>query len=119
MRVARTLLFAAGGLSVVFALLHFNTRMSLEAQGALQAAHDLVGLSMIFAGLVTISVAWLALSPQILTGYSILVGIYYAGYGWILLFAGLNVLRAGGALLLALTAFVAAYLAWAGRRDED
>ena len=113
------LIFSSGALSVVLALVHFSTRASVEGGQSLLANYDLVGLSMLYAGLVTMTVAWLALSRQLLAGYALLYGVYCGGQTWVLLWSGVpNWLRAGGALLMAAAALVGAYMAWIDRSDE-
>lgn len=110
------LLFATGGLSVMLALLHFSTRTRLPGDPGLRVGWDLVGLSMLFAGLVTITVAWMALSAQLMSGYATLYGVYYLGHTWVLLFAGpSNWLRALAALAMATGSLIAAWLAWTDR----
>lgn len=119
---ARLLLFCSGALSVALALAHFATRSALQGNDALRASHDLVGLSMLYAGLVTVSVAWLVLGRQLVAGYATLYGVYLAGHTWILLWAGFDYwLRAGAALLMAVAAFAAAIMAWTdkGRSEGD
>lgn len=113
---ARMLLLSAGALSVMLAMLHFATRTRLPADPTVRAAWDLVGLSMMFAGLVTITVAWMALSAALLAGYGALYGVFYAGHAWVLLFAGPdNWFRAVAALALAVAALAAAWFAWIDR----
>lgn len=111
----RLLLFATGAVSVAFGFLHFATRATTAGPAEVRVSYDLVGLSMIFAGLVTISVAWMALSPQIFAGFATLFGIYQAGHGWILLLAGISWARAVTSIILAIASLLAAWLAWAGR----
>ncbi len=119
MTKARLLIFAAGALSVVLALVHFSTRPGVGVSSELLANYDLVGLSMLYAGLVTMTVAWMALSRQLLSGYAVLYGVYYAGQTWVLLWSGgPNWLRAGGALIMAAAALVGAYMAWVDRGTE-
>lgn len=110
----RLLLFSSGAVSVAFALMHFVGRGSLEGEPAVRASQDLVGLSMLFAGLVTITVAWVTLSAQLLSGYAVLYGAYYGGHAWVQLFAGIGWPRGIASLVLALASFLAAYLIWAG-----
>ncbi|MFQ5744650.1 MAG: hypothetical protein ACE5HV_13825 [Acidobacteriota bacterium] len=113
----RLLLFGAGAASVALALIHFSARANLEVEPALRASNDLVGLSMLFAGLVTVSVAWMALSPQLLAGYAALYGIYYGGYAWVLLFAAAEWQLTAAALLMAVASLLAAYLTWTSRAE--
>ena len=94
--------------------MHFVGRGSLEGEPAVRASQDLVGLSMLFAGLVTITVAWVTLSAQLLSGYAVLYGAYYGGHAWVQLFAGIGWPRGIASLVLALASFLAAYLIWAG-----
>jgi len=116
MTKARLLIFASGALSVALALVHFSTRASIQGTRADLANYDLVGLSMLYAGLVTMTVAWMALSRQLLSGYAALYGVYYAGQTWVLFWAGAsNWLRAGGTLIMAAAALVGAYMAWIDR----
>ena len=113
MTKARLLIFASGALSVVLALVHFSARSGVKADGVLLANYDLVGLSMLYAGLVTMTVAWMALSRPLLSGYAVLYGVYCAGQTWVLLWSGgPNWLRAVGALIMAAAALVGAYMAW-------
>jgi hypothetical protein len=113
MTKARLLIFASGALSVALALAHFSARASAIVSRDALADYDLVGLSMLYAGLVTMTVAWMALSRQLLAGYAVLYGVYYAGQTWVLLWSGApNWLRAGGALVMAAAALVGAYMAW-------
>ena len=105
---------------MVLALVHFSTRSGIGVSPAMLADYDLVGLSMLYAGLVTMTVAWLALSRQLLSGYATLYGVYYAGQAWVLLLSGIpNWLRAGGAIILAAAALVGAYMAWMDDGTED
>ena len=104
---------------MVLALVHFSTRSEAGSGGVLLANYDLVGLSMLYAGLVTMTVAWMALSRPLLSGYAVLYGVYYAGQTWVLLWSGgPNWLRAGGALIMAVAALVGAYMAWIDRGLE-
>jgi hypothetical protein len=120
MTKARLLIFASGALSVALALVHFSTRSGLGESSRLLADYDLVGLSMLYAGLVTMTVAWMALSRQLLSGYAVLYGVYCAGQAWVLLFSGMpNWLRAGGAIIMAAAALVGAYMAWIDPATED
>jgi hypothetical protein len=120
MTKARLLIFASGALSVVLALVHFSTRSGIAGGPGLLADYDLVGLSMLYAGLVTMTVAWLALSRQLLSGYAALYGVYCAGQAWVLLLSGIpNWLRAGGPIIMAAAALVGAYMAWADHGTED
>jgi len=113
---ARMLLFATGALSVLLAMMHFTMRTNLPIDPALRAGWDLVGLSMLFAGLVTVTVAWMALSSQLLSGYATLYGVYYLGHTWVLLFSGpSNWLRALAAFAMATGSFIAAWQAWTDR----
>lgn len=120
MTKARLLIFVSGALSVVLALVHFSTRSGVGVGRDLLANYDLVGLSMLYAGLVTMTVAWMALSRQLLSGYAVLYGVYYAGQAWVLLWSGVpNWLRAGGALVMAAAALVGAYMAWIDRGGTE
>lgn len=120
MTKARLLIFASGALSVVLAVVHFSTRFGVVADADSLANYDLVGLSMLYAGLVTMTVAWMALSRPLLAGYAVLYGVYYAGQTWVLLWSGVpNWLRAGGASVMAAAALVGAYMAWIDRGSDD
>jgi hypothetical protein len=120
MTKARLLIFASGALSVVLALVHFSGRSGVGVSPGQLADYDLVGLSMLYAGLVTMTVAWMALSRQLISGYAVLYGVYYAGQAWVLLFSGMpNWLRAGGAIIMAAAALVGAYMAWIDAGTED
>ena len=110
----RLILFGTGALSVAMGLWHFATRHELAVDAAARATHDLNGLSMLFAGLVTVAVAWMAVSPQLLAGYAALYGVYYICYAWILLFAGISWRQAVVAAVIAVAALFAASNAWSG-----
>ncbi|MGD8328424.1 MAG: hypothetical protein PVJ49_03245 [Acidobacteriota bacterium] len=112
----RLILLTTGLISVLLALWHFYNRGDLVADAATRAAHDLNGLSMMFTGLVTLAVAWMAVSPQLTAAYGALYGIYNAAYAWILFFSGISWTQAGMLALLAVAALFAATNAWAERR---
>ena len=100
----RLILFVTGTLSVLLAVWHFVNRGELVADAATRATHDLNGLSMLFAGLVTVAVAWMAVSPRLTAAYAALYGVYNAAYAWILFFAGISWTQAGLTALLAVAA---------------
>ncbi len=114
----RLILFVTGVLSVLLALWHFANRGELVANVATRATRDLNGLSMLFAGLVTVAVAWMAVSPHLTTAYAALYGAYNAAYAWILFFAGISWPRAGVTAILAVAALFAASNAWTGRQQN-
>ena len=114
----RLILFATGSASIALALWHFATRRDLVADAVTRATHDLNGLSMLFAGVVTVAVAWMAVSPQLVAGYAALYGVYFAGYAWILLFAGISWVQAIIAGGLAIASLFAASNAWATRHAK-
>ena len=114
----RLILFVTGILSVLLALWHFANRGELVANAATRATRDLNGLSMLFAGLVTVAVAWMAVSPHLTTAYAALYGVYNAAYAWILLFAGISWPRAGVSAILAVAALFAASNAWTSRQQN-
>ena len=104
-------------MSVVLAMMQFSSRATRVGSRELLASHDLVGLSVLYAGLVTISVAWMALSPTLIAGYATLFGIYFAGHAWVLAFAGGAWLQAIVRLLMAAAALLAAYLVWSDETE--
>lgn len=112
----RLVLFLTGAASVLLALWHFYNRSELVADAATRATHDLNGLSMLFAGMVTLAVSWMAVSPQLTAAYGALYGIYNAAYAWVLFFAGISWTRAGLTAVLAVAALFAASNAWAERK---
>lgn len=114
----RLVLFGTGAASVALALWHFATRGELVGDATMAATYDLNGLSMLYAGLVTIAVAWMAGAPRLVAAYAILYAIYYAGHAWILGLGGISWNRAGIALLLAAASAGAAYLSWAAEDAE-
>jgi hypothetical protein len=114
----RLILFVTGLVSVLLALWHFYNRGDIIADATTRAAHDLNGLSMLFAGLVTLAVAWMAVSAQLTAAYGALYGVYNAAYAWILLFSGISWTRATMTAVLAVAALFAASNAWA-TRDGD
>ena len=115
----RLILFVTGVLSMLLALWHFANRGELVANAATRATHDLNGLSMLFAGLVTVAVAWMAVSPHLTAAYAALYGVYNAAYAWILFFAGISWQRAGVTAILAVAAMFAATNAWTSRRQDQ
>jgi hypothetical protein len=115
----RLILFVTGVLSMLLAMWHFANRGELVANAATRATHDLNGLSMLFAGLVTVAVAWMAVSPHLTTAYAALYGVYNAAYAWILFFAGISWMRAGVTAILAVAALFAATNAWTSRRQDQ
>jgi hypothetical protein len=116
---SKLVLLATGAVSIFVGLWHFASRAELVANPAMHAARDLNGLSLLFAGLVTICVAWMAVSPQLVTGYAALYGVYAAAYAWVLLFARISFLQAGLMAMLAAAALFAAVNAWTERHRED
>jgi hypothetical protein len=112
----RLILFVTGTLSVLLAVWHFANRGELVADAATRATHDLNGLSMLFAGLVTVAVAWMAVSPRLTAAYAALYGVYNAAYAWILFFAGISWTKAGLTAILAIAALFAATSTLAGGR---
>lgn len=112
----RLILFAAGAVSVLLSLWHFMNRSELVADAVTRATHDLNGLSMLFAGVVTVAVAWMAVSNQLLAGYAALNGIYFAAYAWILLFAGISWSQAAVSAVIAVASLFAASNAWTEHR---
>lgn len=115
----RLILFVTGVLSMLLALWHFANRDELVTDAATRATHDLNGLSMFFAGLVTVAVAWMAVSPHLTAAYAALYGVYNAAYAWILFFAGISWPRAGVTAILAVAALFAASNAWTGHRQRE
>jgi len=115
----RLILFVTGVLSMLLALWHFANRGELVANVATRATHDLNGLSMLFAGLVTVAVAWMAVSPHLTASYAALYGVYNVAYAWILFFAGISWPRAGVTAILAVAALFAASNAWTGRHQDE
>jgi len=113
----RLILFAAGAVSVLLSLWYFINRGELVANAATRATHDLNGLSMLFAGVVTVAVAWMAVSEQLVAGYATLLGVYFAAYAWILLFAGISWSQAAVSAAIAIAALFAASNAWTGNRS--
>ena len=126
----RLILFCTGAVSVVMGLWHFATRGELVtaattlatqdelvAQATTRATHDLNGVSMLFAGLVTVAVAWMAVSARLVAGYAGLYGVYYLSYAWILLFARISWQQAVVAAAIATASLFAAGKAWSGRAD--
>ena len=111
----RLILFAAGAVSVLLALLHFANRGESAVDAATRATRDLNSLSMLFAGVVTVAVAWMAVSARLLAGYAVLNGAYFAAYGWILFFAALSWSRAIICVAIAVASLYAASTAWAER----
>lgn len=97
---------------------HFYSRSDLVADAATRAAHDLNGLSMLFAGMVTLAVSWMAVSPQLTAAYGALYGIYNAAYSWVLFFSGISWTRAGLTAVLAVAALFAASNAWTDRNHR-
>jgi hypothetical protein len=116
---SKLVLLATGAVSVFVGLWHFASRAELVADPAMRAARDLNGLSMLFAGLVTVCVAWMAVSPELVTGYAVLYGIYAAAYAWVLLFARISFGQAAMMAVLATAALFAAVNAWSERHRED
>ena len=112
----RLILFAAGAVCVLMALLHFANRGESAADAATRATYDLNGLSMLFAGVVTVAVAWMAVSENLVAGYAALAGVYFAAYAWILLFAAISWSRAAVCALIAVALLFAASNAWSGRK---
>lgn len=110
----RVILLCVGSVSVMLALWHFYTRNDLVADAATRATRDLNGLSMLFAGLVTLAVAWMAVSPQLTAAYGALYGIYSAAYAWVLFFSGISWTQAILTAILAVAALFAASNAWTG-----
>jgi hypothetical protein len=111
----RLILFATGAVSILLGVLHFTHRADLVANAVTRAAHDLNGLSMLFAGVVTVAVAWMAVSEKLVAGYAALSGVYFAAYAWILFFAGISWSRAAICVGIAVAALFAASNAWVGR----
>lgn len=111
----RTILFGVGTVSVLLALWHFYNRGGLETDAVTRATRDLNGLSMLFAGLVTLAVAWMAVSPQLTAAYGALYGIYSAAYAWVLFFSGISFTQSIVTATLAIAALFAASNAWTGR----
>lgn len=119
MRHARILLIAAGTLSVLLGLAHFGARGDLAADAPLRTGADLVALSLVFAGLVSVSVALMAFSPMLLSSCAALFGAYYVGVA-ILMIAGGMTYRGVAGLLTGAVALVGAVLArYRSRRDDD
>ncbi len=112
----RLILFATGATSILLAVIHFVGRGEMVATAATRATHDLNGLSMLFAGVVTVAVAWMAVSETLVAGYAALNGLYFAAYAWILFFAGISWSRAAICALIAVATLFAATNAWAGRK---
>lgn len=115
----RLILLVTGAVSVLLALSHFYRRPELVADAVTRAAHDLNGLSMLFAGLVTLAVAWMAVSPQLTAAYGALYGAYNASYAWVLFFSGISWTRAAMTAVLAVAAIFAASNAWATRTTHE
>jgi len=115
---SKLVLLATGAVSVFVGLWHFASRAELVANPAMHAARDLNGLSLLFVGLVTICIAWMAVSPQLVTGYAALYGVYAAAYAWVLLFARISFLQAVLMAMLAAAALFAAVNAWTERHRE-
>ena len=118
-RQPRLVLFATGSVSIALAVWHFATRGELVADAVTRAIHDLNGLSMLFAGVVTVAVAWMAVSRQLVAGYAALYGVYFATNALILFFARISWMRAAIAGGLAVASLFAASNAWAGRHPEN
>lgn len=114
----RAILFGAGAVSVMLGLWHFSTRGELAADAATRATYDLNGLSMLFAGLVTLAVAWMAVSPQLTAAYGALYGVYSAAYAWVLFFSGISWTQALVTAGLAVAALFAASNAWTDGRPR-
>ena len=112
----RLILFAAGAVSILLAVLHFANRSDPVADAASRATHDLNSLSMLFAGVVTVAVAWMAVSEKLVAGYATLNGVYFAAYAWILFFAGISWSRAAMSAAIAVASLFAATNAWTGRK---
>ncbi len=115
----RLILFATGTVSSLLSVWHFATRGELVADAATRATHDLNGLSMLFAGVVTVAVAWMAVSPTMVAGYAALYGVYFAGYAWILLFARISWIQGIICGALAVASLFAASNAWTTRGGEN
>jgi len=126
----RLILFCTGAVSVLMGVWHFATRSplvveagalatqdELVAQATIRATHDLNGVSMLFAGLVTVAVAWMAVSSRLIAGYAGLYGVYYLCYAWILLFARISWQQAVVATVIATAALFASGKAWSGGPD--
>lgn len=107
MKTGRILLLVAGGVSVVLGLWHFGTRRGVE-EVVRRANADLVALSMLFAGLVTVTLALMAISRMLLGGYAGLFAAYYLGHAIVLLYVN-SLLRGVASIVLAALALVAAY----------
>lgn len=118
-RQPRLILFTTGLVSIALAVWHFATRGELVADAVTRAIHDLNGLSMLFAGVVTVAVAWMAVSRQLVAGYAALYGVYFATNALILFFARISWMRAAIAAGLAVASLFAASNAWAGRHPEN
>ena len=114
-RQPRLVLFATGSVSIALAVWHFATRGELVADAVTRAIHDLNGLSMLFAGVVTVAVAWMAVSRQLVAGYAALYGVYFATNALILFFARISWMQAAIAGGLAIASLFAASNAWAAR----
>lgn len=110
----RVILLCVGSVSVLLALWHFYNRNEIAADAVTRATRDLNGLSMLFAGLVTLAVAWMAVSPQLTAAYGALYGIYSAAYAWVLFFSGISWTQGILTAILAVAALFAASNAWAG-----
>ncbi|MCH7823676.1 MAG: hypothetical protein IH849_02650 [Acidobacteria bacterium] len=117
-RQPRLVLFATGSVSIALAVWHFATRGDLVADAVTGALHDLNGLSMLFAGVVTVAVAWMAVSRQLVAGYAALYGVYFATNALILFFARISWIQASIAAGLAVASLFAASNAWAARHPE-
>ena len=118
-REPRRVLFATGSVSIALAVWHFATRGELVGDAVTRAIHDLNGLSMLFAGVVTVAVAWMAVSRQLVAGYAALYGVYFATNALILFFARISWMRAAIAGGLAVASLFAASNAWAARHPEE
>ena len=118
-RQPRLILFTTGLVSIALAVWHFATRRELDIDAVTGATHDLNGLSMLFAGVVTVAVAWMAVSRHLVAGYAVLFGVYFAGYAWILFFARISWMQAAVAGGLAVASLFAASNAWAARHPEE
>jgi hypothetical protein len=115
----RLVLFVTGALSVLLAVAHFYYRGDIVADATTRATYDLNSLSMLFAGLVTLAVAWMAVSTRLTAAYATLYGLYNAAYAWILLFAGISWSQAAITAVLAVAALFAATNAWTGGRKKQ
>ena len=117
-RQPRLVLVATGSVSIALAVWHFAARGELPADAVTRAIHDLNGLSMLYAGVVTVTVAWMAVSRQLVAAYAAFYSVYSATNALILFFARISWMQAAIAGGLAVASLFAAANAWAARHPE-